>query len=520
MESRDKLPKGSGITSKKILNLHEATRLRNQCKENQNRIVLCHGVFDLLHPGHIAHFEEAKTHGDTLVVSVTSDEFVNKGPGRPILPLELRASMLAALEIVDFVWLSSHPNAQAAIEIIRPEVYVKGPDYSNGLNDPTGQIQLEIQAVEKFGGKFVSTDSPTMSSSSLLNIAGDVSGNELGLWLSKVRKSVSAKKIKDWFDKLGSLRVLVVGEAIVDSYISVEALGKTSKEPVLAFLQNGVETQLGGSIAIARHIAGLGANTTLMTRVGKDELGEKVSEDLAKESSFESFIQKSTKAKTIQKTRYVDKSSGSKVFETYDMSDEPVTIIDDDQFRAMIEGVIDDFDLILVADYGHSLLTTPIIECLARARGVIAVNTQSNAGNRGFNSISRYPRADIVSLNGGELQLELRKRHSTVSQLLPELGLTVGAAWVVVTEGVKGLSIWNKDLGVNEMPAFTEKVVDRVGAGDALFAATACLLAIGAPVEAVGLFGNLAGAEMVSTLGNRKSLVSANLIRHANILLK
>jgi len=508
------------LAAQKILSNREAKDLRQILQSQSNTIVLCHGVFDLLHPGHIAHFEDAKTHGSVLVVSLTSDAFVNKGPGRPVLSEDLRASMLSALEIVDFVWISRNETAQSAIELIRPDVFVKGPDYSDPSLDPTGNIQREIEAVKKCGGRVAFTTSPTMSSSRLANSLSQAAGSELGKWLPLARRSVSAGGIENWFSDISKLKILVIGEAIVDYYEFVEALGKTSKEPVLAFLRRESEMQLGGSIAVAKHALGLGAQTTLITRIGDDTTGREVKALLEEEGDLQLLLQTMSDEVTIRKTRFIDESTGTKVFETYEMTDEPVSEIVEAEFLTMLDPIVDEFDLILVADYGHGLLTEGVLKRLSQARGILAVNTQSNAGNRGFNSITRYPRVDIASLNGGELQLELRKRHTNARTLLPELGTTLGATWMMVTEGAKGMSIWNENSGVQTMPAFTEFVKDRVGAGDALFAVSSALLAVNAPVEAVGLFGNLAGASMVSGLGNSSSLVSADLIRYARVALK
>ncbi len=483
-------------------------------------IVHCHGVFDILHPGHIAHLEEAKTHGGALVVSVTADEFVNKGPGRPVLSATLRATMLAALQVVDFVWISRHLTAVHAIALLKPDFFVKGPDYAGVAIGKTGDIQLEVAELEKHGGRAIFTNAPAMSSSSIINSVGLAHKNELNKWLQELRGFVSIEAIENWFTQIQELKVLVIGETIVDSYVFVDALGKTSKEPVLAFLREESEDQLGGSLAIASHFVGLGAKTSVLTRVGKDGPGAMASRRIRGLVSLNCIIQESADSKTIVKTRFVDKSTGIKVFETYEMTDAPTSSADDDEFVGMIDKLIDDFDVIVVADYGHGLLSKKVIGRLVNSKGLLSVNTQSNAGNRGFNSIGRYPRVDIVSLNGGEIKLELKQKHTTVRRLLPDLGASTGARWVVVTEGAKGLSVWSAQNGVVDAPAFTEVVKDRIGAGDAVFAVVTALLAVGAPSPEVCLFGNLAGASNVSGLGNQYSVNSLDLIRHAKVLLK
>ena len=512
--------KHSSPSAEKILDERQAKKKFSQFQTENTVIVHCHGVFDLLHRGHVEHLEEAKAHGDILIVSVTSDEYVNKGPGRPVFQAEVRATMLAALEVVDFVVISLYPTAVPSIDLIKPDYFVKGPDYSELAADATGNIRREVDAVEKNGGTVIFTKAATMSSSTIVNAAGLAHSDQLSQWLRQAREKISEENIDAWFSSITSLKVLVVGETIIDKYVSCQALGKTSKDPILAFLQGEEESQLGGAIAVARHLAGIGAQTTLLSRLGTDQEGAETKLRLKEDMGISTIFHESVNTQTIVKRRFVDQATGAKVFETYEMSDAPAAEDLDDEFCNLLDGVTREFDLILVADYGHGLLSEKVVEKLSTAKATISVNTQSNAGNRGFNSISRYPRVDIVCLNGSELQLELKKKHTTVTDLMPGLGDGLGADWVAVTEGARGLALWGKQTGVSQVPAFTEQVTDRVGAGDALFAVVSVLLKIGAPPEAVGLFGNLAGASMVSTLGNRNSVSAAALVRHAKIALK
>lgn len=512
--------KGSSPSSGKVIDEQQTRLIADELRNEKKSIVQCHGVFDLLHRGHVEHLEEAKTHGDILIVSVTSDEYVNKGPGRPVFPAQVRAIMLAALEVVDYVLISRHPTAEPSIELIRPSRFVKGPDYVELAADATGNIQKEVDAVERHGGGVIFTEAATMSSSTVVNSAGLAHTEQLSQWLREARESISEEDIDGWFSDIQSLKVLVVGETIIDKYVACEALGKTSKDPILAFLQGEEESQLGGAIAVARHVAGLGAQTALLSRLGKDQEGTEAKLRLKEDVDISTIFHESAHTQTIVKKRFVDHATGAKVFETYEMTDEPAGTDTDEEFCNLLNAVVDEFDLILVADYGHGLLSKKVLERLSAAKGTIAVNTQSNAGNRGFNSISRYPRVDILCLNGGELQLELKTKHTTITELIPGLGRELGADWVAVTEGAKGLALWEAVQGVTQMPAFTEEVTDRVGAGDALFATVSLLLKIGARREGVGLFGNLAGASMVSSLGNRNTVSGPSLVRHAKIALK
>ncbi|MEK7444972.1 MAG: adenylyltransferase/cytidyltransferase family protein, partial [candidate division NC10 bacterium] len=191
------------------------------------RVVQCHGVFDLLHPGHIRHFEAARAEGDVLVVTVTPDRFVNKGPGRPVFNQRLRAESIAALQSVDYVAVNEWPTAVEAIHRLRPAVYVKGSDYAEAGDDLTGRIVEERRAVEEHGGRIHFTAEITFSSSGLLNVHFDVYPEEAQSFLRDFRQRHSAEEVIGLLKDLKDLRVLVIGDAIVDEYHYVQSLGKS-----------------------------------------------------------------------------------------------------------------------------------------------------------------------------------------------------------------------------------------------------------------------------------------------------
>ena len=126
----------------KLLSPKNLAKIILKEKRKGKKIVLCHGVFDLLHVGHIKHFKEAKNLGDILVVSLTPDIHVNKGPNRPVFNEELRAEVISALDAVDYVVLNTNHTAIEMIHKIKPNIYCKGPDYKNHQNDVSGQIKI------------------------------------------------------------------------------------------------------------------------------------------------------------------------------------------------------------------------------------------------------------------------------------------------------------------------------------------------------------------------------------------
>jgi rfaE bifunctional protein nucleotidyltransferase chain/domain len=503
----------------KVKTIGELAPILRGLKRERKKIVLCHGVFDLLHIGHIRHFEQARRMGDVLVVTVTRDEHVNKGPQRPAFPQDLRAEAIAALKFVDYVAINEWPAAVETIETLRPDIYVKGPDYKTAAQDITGTIISESEAVRAVCGEIRFTDDVTFSSSNLLNRYLPQFAPAVVEYLEEFRRRHSADEVLSWLDRAAQLRPLVVGEAIIDEYVFCDAIGKSSKDPVIAALEKQVDSYAGGSLAIANHLAGFCSEVALVTQLGDTQRRENCVRDKLKKNVEPILLTKSA-SPTICKSRIVDHYSGNKLLEIYRMEDRPTEGEDE---RALIEALQQSFngrDLAIVADYGHGMLTPRVIELLCDAAPFLALNVQSNAGNRGFNPLSKYRRADYVCIAMHEVEIETRQRGGGVRKGQLEIAQRIDCARFTVTLGKAGSLHYAPTEGFTEAPALATRVVDRVGAGDAVLAVTSLLTRLGAPWEIVGFVGNAAGAQLVSELGNRMALDRIALSKQIVALLK
>ena len=200
----------------KVKSISEIKEITETARANGKKIVLAHGVFDLLHMGHIRHLKSAKSEGDILVLSITADEFVNKGPGRPVFSHDMRAEMLAALECVDYVSVNHALSAEPMIEAIKPNVYVKGSDYENSDEDVTGKIADEQRTVERLNGRMMFTKDITFSSSSLINRHLDVFDAPLRDYLNVLRDNNGLNSCLELIDSVKNMRVVIIGDTIVD----------------------------------------------------------------------------------------------------------------------------------------------------------------------------------------------------------------------------------------------------------------------------------------------------------------
>jgi rfaE bifunctional protein nucleotidyltransferase chain/domain len=151
----------------KILKIRELVDRIVRHRSEGKTIIHCHGCFDLMHPGHIKYFQAAKTMGDVLVVTISPDRFVDKGPGRPVFDENLRAESIAALECVDYVAINKWPTAEETLRLIRPDIYVKGQEFEN-LEDKTGKIQKEAEVIREIGAEIRFTHEIVFSSTKLL----------------------------------------------------------------------------------------------------------------------------------------------------------------------------------------------------------------------------------------------------------------------------------------------------------------------------------------------------------------
>ncbi|MFT4579195.1 MAG: rfaE bifunctional protein nucleotidyltransferase chain/domain [Nitrospinales bacterium] len=506
-------------TPTKILSLEDLAGKAQELRQQGKRIVLCHGAFDLLHAGHIRYLKSAREEGDVLFVTVTADEFINKGPGRPVFSQDLRVENLGYLNFVDFVAVNNAPTAVNVLSEVKPHAYVKGPDYKNMEADVTGNIHAEKKAVEAHGGKIVFTDDITCSSTSLLNEHFGVFPPKTKDYLYSFRKKYSYEKVISMLQALKSLNVLVVGDAIVDEYHYVDPLGQSSKGANLAVKFNSKEQFAGGSLAVANHLAGFTENVTVVTGLGEQDSHEKfIRSKLQKNVTFEPFYFRD--APTIVKRRYVDVDL-VKLFEVYFYNYKPSTEYIDPEVCSWLEKNTAQFDVVIVPDFGNGFISTGMIQKLCDNARFLAINTQVNSGNRGYHSINRYPRADFVSLNGPELRIATHDRNDSYENLAKKLLEKIGAKHFAVTLGSDGALLLDKNPEVtHKTPILSTKVLDRIGAGDTFLSLAGLCLGGGLDSDVALFAGSAAAALDVQVVCNREPVNSVNLYKYITTLLK
>ena len=504
----------------KIKSLEELQQITAGLREEGKKVVHCHGVFDLLHIGHIKHFEEAKSLGDYLVVTITPDEFVKKGPNRPAFTTSLRLEALAALEIVDYVAANLWPVAVQTIKMLQPAIYCKGPDYKNHVNDITGKIGDEEKAVESIGGIIKYTGDITFSSSSLLNKFGNVYSKTQKAFIKKMLMGQDFEKIKIRLDELKNLKVLVVGETIIDQYVFCEALGKSGKEPVLVLRDLGMDQYAGGAAAIARHLSDFCNAVSLLSVLGeKREHKDFVLASMP--NNVEPHFVFKKDAPTIIKKRYVDHITKSKSLGVYSLNDTQMNVENQDQFDSYLIDLVPNHDLVIISDYGHGFISSKAAKRISQQSIFSTLNAQINAANIGYHTMNNYRDMDCAIINETELRHELRDRDNSLEILMKQLAESLQSKNLVVTQGNLGATLYvseNEDF--HHCPAFAAKVVDKIGAGDAMLALLSCSLKSGFEPDLALFIGSLAAAQSVETMGNSTPVNKLQLLKTLNHAIK
>lgn len=501
---------------KRIFSFSELVDAVETLRREGRRVVLCHGVFDLLHIGHIRYLRQARKLGDALVVTVTPDRFVDKGPGRPAFSEVLRAEAVSALDGVDAVAINEWPTAEETLRRLRPDVYAKGSEFRT-LDDATGKIRKEAAIAAELGIRMEFIEDIVFSSSSLINRFFSSFSKDAQEYLEAFRQRHSIRDIFDRLDRFRDLSVLLVGDAILDEYIYCSPLGISSKDPVLAVHYQNAEVFAGGAIAVANHIAQHVKEVFLCTIIGSDEKKDFIERHLAPNVHLHAVTR--IGSPTVRKTRIMDSYSFQKLVEVYHMDRAPLQSEYDKALEQLVHDLLPQADMVAVADFGNGCISQDMVKFLCAQPSFLAVNAQANAGNRGYHTIGRYPRADFVSLAVHEISLEYRNRSLPISDMMSDLRRRLGARRVLVTEGRRGCSVLTGD-DFQRAPSFASNVIDRVGAGDALFSVAALAAYLDFPPDLTAFLGNISGSLAVENIGNAKAVSRSSMERFITAVMK
>jgi cytidyltransferase-like protein len=490
--------------SRKILTLPELTALRERLRDKA--IVLCHGAFDLIHMGHILHFEEAASLGDVLVVTITADKFITKKRSVSFTE-EYRMRQVAALEIVDYVALVNEPSAVPALEALQPDVYVKGSEYANLVLDKTANIFREKHLIEAYGGRIHFTTGETFSSTKLSHFLlaspeavqdNPLLRNERVLFRDLSEFSFKLEELKTFVVRASQLRVCLLGETIVDEWVDISVTNLSQKSRCVAGQETARIRQIGATGIIALHLSSFVKQIDCFTNGSLGATPPNISVTPLSQSP-------------LVKTRFVDQDSGSPLFES--------KVLDIPDVRRELPD-FDDYDLVLVADFGHGLLDARSInrKIAEKKRAFAAAMAQVNSSNYGYNLPVKYVGADYYSLNRTEAELSLHEKDLPFDELIDRMAALLKCRALSVTDGKQGVAVKMGD-DLFSLPTLSTSVVDTIGCGDAYFALSSVAACLGFPARLVALAGSIAAAAMTQRRCNERPVTEQEFMTIAKIVI-
>ncbi|MFN0136614.1 MAG: adenylyltransferase/cytidyltransferase family protein [Phycisphaerae bacterium] len=353
-----------------------ADTLAQQLRQQQaagRRIVQCHGCFDIVHPGHVRYLQSACELGDVLVVSLTADAGISKGPDRPYIPQELRAENLAALEFVDWVVIDTHPTACELLETLRPDVYVKGREYATSSDS---RFLREREIVERGGGRVVFHSGDVVFSSTQLiqNIESEHDLEECRLRALCQRHEIDPTAINRCLASFTGSRVVIVGDTILERYIACDAGQSAADAPMLDLRKLAATEYWGGAAALALQLQALGACPTLITHVGSDAASQALRDRLCQLGIEHHLIP--GRPSLVERTTYV--ADDAKLMRIDDGTCSPLDVAQEREAAGVTATTLASANAILWCEYGYGAVTP------ALAKTVNAIAKHAGAYRAGY----------------------------------------------------------------------------------------------------------------------------------------
>ncbi len=518
--------------ARKICPLPLLAKLAKQARTKHRAIVLCHGCFDIVHPGHLRYLQFAKSQGDLLVVSLTGDDAIEKSDGtRPYIPQELRAENLAAFEFVDHVVIVDGPTAEPVIQALQPNVYIKGKEYEQS-SDP--RFLAEKQLIESYNGRVIYCSGEVVfSSTDLLNRfgqtleTGGVNNNQrLATWSKRwgVQQPFLSRLLRQGF---ANKRVAVIGDAICDHYVFCDPAHVASEAPVLSVRPLEESTYLGGAAIVAAHLQAMGANPHLITSIGWDQASRDLIDRLnhrhIPHTTFPIRRQLPIKRRYLVETQ--------KLLKVDQATPQPLDTNTEKKLLACLADLRDRLDAVIFTDFGCGTVTASLLE---QAIPMLRPHVNTIVGDISGPQLSLLACREIDLLTPSER--ELRSVVGDFEQSLPTVAIALmkklRLANLAVTMGHHGCVLFrpredqpdrwfNARLRSQYLPRFAPHAADPMGAGDAFLAAATLALASDATLEQAGFVASAAAAIAVSKIGNHPISVDqldAWLTQHAALI--
>lgn len=471
------------------------------------RTVLVSGHFNVLHPGHLRLLRFAKEYGGRLLVAVESDRLAGQAAH---VPEQLRLEGIQSNSWVDEAFIVDEPIA-AVIARLKPDFVVKGKEHETLFNP-------EAAALALYGGKLLFSSGETVFSSLDLirKEFREFDPKSIGLpqdYLS--RHGIERTRLSSLLEQFAKLRVCVVGDLIVDEYITCQPLGMSQEDPTIVVMPIDSTRFVGGAGIVAAHAAGLGASVQFISVTGADAARDFAVKGLA-EAGVQSHLVLDDSRPTTLKQRY--RSKGKSLLRVSHLHQAAISVAHQAQILSQIESALPTIDLLVFSDFNYGCLPQPLVEKIiqsAKGHGVLlAADSQSSSQ---VGDISRYRGMDLLTPTEREARISTRNHEGGLVVLAESLRHQSSAENILLKLGEEGLLIHAGNGQPNEwmtdrVGALNTAPKDVAGAGDSLLITSALTLASGGNIWEAACLGSLAAAVQVGRVGNTP-LQTAELVR-------
>jgi rfaE bifunctional protein kinase chain/domain len=459
-------------------------------RPRKKRVIMCHGTFDVVHPGHIRHLIYAKTKADVLVASLTADTHIKKGNMRPYVPQDLRAINLAALEMVDYVVIDADATPLRNLGIIQPDYFAKGYEYTAGSVHP--KTQEEIDVLESYGGEMLFTPGDIVySSSALIELAPPNIAVEKLMMLMQ-GEGITFKDLRGALDKMHGLRAHVVGDTIVDSYTYTSMIGGMTKTPTISVRFEKKTDYVGGAGIVAKHLKAAGADVTFSTVLGNDPFKTFVIDDLSTFGVHCLPVVDDTRP-TTNKNAIV--TEGYRLLKVDTLDNRSISDKIVEQIRRQVRDTR--ADAVVFSDFRHGMFNRSTIPPLVSSipEGAFRVADSQVASRWG--NILEFQDFDLITPNEREARFALGDQDSVVRPLALELHQRSKCKTLILKCGDRGIITYRSNPPSDyraffTIESFADRVIDAVGAGDALLAYSTLAMVATKNEAIASILGNLA----------------------------
>ena len=459
--------------------------------------VFVSGRFNVLHPGHVRLLQFARECGDRLVVGVESDALAGTDAH---VPEALRLEGVRSCSFVDEAFVLRDSVVDTILNL-RPSIVVKGREHERRHND-------EKAAVEAYGGKLLFSSGEVAFTSRDL-IRREFSSTSAPSWglprAFMARHGLSVEGLRQRVRSFGKLRVLIVGDLIVDEYIACDPLGMSQEDPTLVVKPVDSKRFIGGAGIVAAHAAGLGANSSMLSVVGRDDEAQFALDVLGRAGVEARFLPDATRPTTL-KTRY--RCQGKTLLRVSRLHQSAVAAEYAERLVETARGMLASTDLVIFSDFNYGVLPQPVVDELTGvfrdAGAVLCADSQSSSQ---FGDVARFRGMDLLTPTEREARLSVRNTGDGLAVLGETLRATAAAKHLILKLGEEGALVcpetgsgqpWPPD----RIEALNPAPKDVAGAGDSMLITAGMALAAGASIWEAACLGSMAAAIQVGRVGN------------------